>query len=234
MSFTQYALAVLENGVAHYDDAFAAATDACERQALYLRTFALPELVEAGMRSGQRARAQQALSELEETAVSGTAWARGMLARSRALLSRGRPADRLYIEAIEQLRSCRAAPHLARAHLLYGEWLRRERRRRDARRQLRIAYQMFSSMGIAGFAGRAHDELAATGEHRAQRTVELRDVLTAQEARIARLAADGASNAEIGTQLFISPKTVEYHMHKVFTKLQITTRIQLTQILGGG
>ena len=188
----------------------------------------MPEFIEAAARSGRAEGADDALKRLaESTRASGTDWALGIEARSRALLSDGEAAESLYREAIERLGRTRIRFELARAHLLYGEWLRRERRRMDAREQLRRAHEMLSDMGAEAFAERARRELAATGETVRKRSVETRDQLTAQEAQIARLARDGLSNPEIGARLFISPRTVEYHLHKVFTKLRIGSRIQL-------
>jgi ATP/maltotriose-dependent transcriptional regulator MalT len=159
--------------------------------------------------------------------ASGTDWALGIEARSRALLSDDDAAEPLYREAIERLARTRTRSHLARAHLLYGEWLRREKRRLDAREQLRTAHELFTAMGFEAFAERARRELAATGEKARKRTVETRGDLTARETQIARLARAGLSNPEIGAQLFISPRTVQYHLHKVFGKLGISSRIQL-------
>jgi ATP/maltotriose-dependent transcriptional regulator MalT len=153
------------------------------------------------------------------------------LARSRALLAVGEDAEGLYLEAIERLGRTRIRAELARAHLLYGEWLRRQGRRRDAREQLRTAHQMLDAMGITGFAERARKELAATGETARKRTIETATELTAQEALIARLARSGRSNPEISTQLFISPRTVEWHLRKVFTKLGISSRRELRAAL---
>ncbi len=191
-----------------------------------------PEFIEAAARSGRAEGADDVLKRLaESTRASGTDWALGIEARSRALLSDGEAAEYLYREAIERLGRTRIRFELARAHLLYGEWLRRERRRMDAREQLRRAHEMLSDMGAEAFAERARRELAATGETVRKRSVETRDQLTAQEAQIARLARDGLSNPEIGARLFISPRTVEYHLHKVFTKLGIRSRIQLDDAL---
>ena len=161
------------------------------------------------------------------TQAAGTDWALGVQARSRALVSEDEAAEALYREAIERLGRTRVRVELARAHLVYGEWLRRERRRVDAREQLRTAYEMLSEMGAEAFAERARRELAATGETARKRTDETRDELTAQEAQIARLARDGRTNPEIGAELFISPRTVEYHLRKVFTKLDISSRQEL-------
>ncbi|HET6834889.1 MAG TPA: helix-turn-helix transcriptional regulator, partial [Acidimicrobiales bacterium] len=161
------------------------------------------------------------------TQASGTDWALGIEARSRALISDGAAADALYREAVERLAHTRVTVHLARAHLVYGEWLRREQRRSDARQHLRAAHDMFDRFGAEGFAVRARRELLATGETVRKRTVWTQDVLTPQEAQVARLAADGRTNPEIGAQLFISPRTAEYHLRKVFTKLDISSRRQL-------
>jgi DNA-binding CsgD family transcriptional regulator len=156
---------------------------------------------------------------------------RGIEARVRALLSEGDDADRLYRESIDRLSAGAVRAELARTHLLYGEWLRRERRRVDAREQLRTAHAMLDGMGAEAFAERARRELLATGETARKRSVETRDELTAQEAHIARLARDGLSNPEIGTRLFISPRTVKYHLRKVFTKLDISSRSELERVL---
>jgi DNA-binding CsgD family transcriptional regulator len=173
-------------------------------------------------------RAAQALERLSDTTrASATDWGLGIEARSRALLSDQEAAERLYREAIERLARTRLRVELARAHLLYGEWLRRERRRLDAREQLRIAHELFSEFGMEAFAERARVELEATGEHARKRTVETRDDLTPQEAQISRLAADGATNQEIAAQLFISPSTVDYHLRKAFRKLGVKSRHQL-------
>jgi DNA-binding CsgD family transcriptional regulator len=180
----------------------------------------------------EEAAAAHAILE-ERTRAAGTDWALGIQARSRALLSDGQAADSLYREAIQRLERSRAAVHLARSQLVYGEWLRRNNRRVDAREQLRVAYESFSRMGAEAFAERARRELLATGETVRKRTVEAPDVLTAQEAQIARLAAGGHTNPEIGGQLFISPRTVEYHLRKVFTKLGISSRRELRGALRG-
>jgi DNA-binding CsgD family transcriptional regulator len=163
----------------------------------------------------------------ESTSVSGTDWALGVEARSRALLSEGETADRLYREAIERFGCTRMRAELARARLVYGEWLRRENRRIDAREQLRASYQMLTAMGMEGFAERARRELLATGETVRKRMVDTSIDLTAQEAQIAKLAKNGHSNQEIAAQLFISPRTVEWHLGNVFTKLGITSRKDL-------
>ncbi len=165
------------------------------------------------------------------TRASGTDWALGVEARSRALLSEGDTAERLYQDAIEWLDRTRVRAELARSRLLYGEWLRREGRRLDAREQLRAAHELFTTLGAEGFAERARRELLATGETARKRTVETRGALTPQEAQIARLAAHGHTNSEIGAQLFISPRTVEWHLRKIFTKLGVSSRKELSAAL---
>jgi DNA-binding CsgD family transcriptional regulator len=225
----QWANAVLYNGLGRYEDALANAERAGKHpQVLLWFNWGLPELIEAAARSDNADRASDALQALvPATRASGTDWALGIEARSRALLSEGEPAERLYQDAIEHLGRTRVRVELARAHLLYGEWLRRERRRLDAREHLRTAYDMLTAMGIDGFAARAARELLATGETARRRTLETSDRLTAREVQIARLARDGLSNADIGTQLFISARTVEYHLTKIFAKLDIDSRHQL-------
>ena len=192
----------------------------------------LSELIEAAVRSGQPQLASGALERIVETTrPAGTDWALGIEARARALLSDGDEADSLYRETIERLGRTRLRVDLARGHLLYGEWLRRERRRLEAREQLRTAFEMFNAMGIEAFAERAERELRATGERVRKRTVATRDELTAQEAQVARLARDGLSNAEIGARLFISQHTVAYHLRKIFNKLGISSRSELGRVL---
>jgi DNA-binding CsgD family transcriptional regulator len=226
-----YFSAVLNNGLGRYEAALASARQGCEYEDLGLFGFLLVELVEAGARSGAHEDAATALRALEErTAAAGTEWALGIQARSRALLGEGRAADSLYREAIERLERCRITVHLARAHLLYGEWLRRENRRVDAREHLRAAHEVFREAGAEAFAERARRELVATGETARSRTDDTRGVLTPQESQIARLARDGLSNPEIGAQLFISPRTVQYHLHKVFLKLEVSSRNQLGRL----
>jgi DNA-binding CsgD family transcriptional regulator len=196
-------------------------------------TWATVELVEAAVRSAcsdVAADAYRCLAEI--TSAAGTDWACGVEARSHALLSEGDAAERLYRESIERLGRTRLRAELARAHLLYGEWLRRQRRRIDARKQLRTAHDMLESMGMAAFADRARRELLATGETARKRTTPTADQkLTAQEAQIARMAREGLSNPEIGARLFISVRTVQYHLHKVFTKLGIESRGHLGRAL---
>jgi DNA-binding CsgD family transcriptional regulator len=199
---------------------------------LWFSPLMMVELIEAAMRSGRNDRAARALEVLSETTrASGTPWARSVEARSRALLAEGEVAETLYREAIEQLRPTRLRVDLARTRLLYGEWLRRERRRIDARIELRTGYELFSQFGMEAFAERARVELVATGEHARKRTVDTLSDLTSQEAQISRLAAQSHSNREIAAQLYISPGTVEYHLHKVFRKLDVKTRTQLANRL---
>jgi DNA-binding CsgD family transcriptional regulator len=231
MTLADSATAVLQNGLGRHQAAFAAAQRACQYEEL-LTGWVLPELVEAAARSGEQELAAISVQRLSErTRVCGTEWALGIEARSRALLSEGEVAKGLYRAAINRLGRCRAATDLARAHLVFGEWLRRERRRLAAREQLRTAHEMFASMGTDGLAERAARELLATGAHARRRTVERTSQLTAQEAQVARLAYEGHSNPEIGARLFISPRTVEHHLHKVFTKMNITSRSQLDRVL---
>jgi DNA-binding CsgD family transcriptional regulator len=235
ITVTEWANAVLYNSLGRYDEALAAA----ERGSEYPdeqgpATWSLVELIEAAARTGQPERGTVALRRLvESTSAAGTDWALGVQTRSRALLSSGELADRLYREAIQRLGRTRVRAELARAHLLYGEWLRRQNRRVDAREQLRCGYEMLTAMGIEGFAERARRELLATGENVRKRTVETAGELTVQEAEIARLAADGHTNPEIGAKLFLSPRTVEWHLRKVFTKLGISSRKELRETLPG-
>jgi DNA-binding CsgD family transcriptional regulator len=230
VGFAQSALSVLELGLGRYREAMIAAQDASLDRVLVTRT--LPDLVEAAVRCGEEQLATQAVGELaESTTASGTDWALGVLARSQALLVAGREAEVLYREAIDRLQRSRARTQLARARLVYGEWLRRERRRRDAREELRAASQLFESMGALAFADRAQSELAATGERVHRRTAETLELLTPQERRIATLVSEGEPNAEVATQLFISSRTVEYHLAKVFRKLRISSRSELDRSL---
>jgi len=228
-----YTTALLGNGGGHYADAAAAASTVIGRtDQLGYTLWALPELVEAAARSGDPALAAEAAALLDQTALpSATDWALGIRARSRALISDGEQAEDFYTEALSRLGRTRVKPQLARAHLVYGEWLRRAKRKIDARVQLRTAREMFDAMGADGFAQRAERELAATGERIRKRDVRPAMELTAQEAQIARLVADGSSNPEVAAELFISPRTVEYHLHKIFGKLDITSRGQLARAL---
>jgi DNA-binding CsgD family transcriptional regulator len=220
---------VLHNGLGRHDEALA--QRACEHEDFGFIGYSLFELVEASVRIGAGDVAATTIRRLEEhVRDAGTDWALGVAARSRALLSDGQAADTLYREAIERLARSRYATYLARAHLVYGEWLRRENRRQDAREQLRTAHELFSRMGAEAFAERARRELLATGETIHRRTMETLNVLTPQEAQVARLAREGLSNPEIGSQLFISPRTAQYHLHKVFAKLEITSRNQLLRL----
>jgi DNA-binding CsgD family transcriptional regulator len=223
--FAQFARATLSNGIAHYREAVMAAQEADRPPFLWASHLLLHELVEAAARSGQQAVAAEALGRISVSArASGSDWALGIEARSRALLSAGDVAESLYLDAIERLDRSPARPEAARAHLLYGEWLRQENRRLDARRELRTAHEHFSAIGMEAFAERAARELTATGETVRTRTVVTITDLTAQELQIASLAADGRTNQEIGAQLFISARTVEWHLRKVFTKLDVGSR----------
>jgi DNA-binding CsgD family transcriptional regulator len=230
--FVHYVRAVLDNGFGRYAAAADAARQAFEADQLGYGPFVVFELAEAASRTGDRARLRSVLNWLtEHTRVTPTEWALGIEAGVRALLGEGDVADALYRESIAHLGRTRVRTHLARAHLLYGEWLRRERRRQDARRQLRTAYDMMDAMGLEAFAERARRELLATGESVRKRTVEANFDLTAQEAQIASFARAGLSNPEIGARLFISPRTVQYHLRKVFAKLGISSRNELDRVL---
>jgi len=229
ISVLDWAEAVLYNALGRYEEARAAARKvAAHPQSLALSSWGMVEMIEAAVRAGTPELAADAHRRLMEmTRVSGTDWALGIATRSRALLVEGRRSEDLYVEAIDRLGRSRMAVDLARAHLLYGEWLRRQRRRLDARKELRIAHELFSDFGTEAFAERARVELQATGEHARKRTVDTLDQLTPQEAQISRLVAQGTTNREIAAQLFISPSTVEYHLHKAFRKLNVKTRTQL-------
>jgi DNA-binding CsgD family transcriptional regulator len=225
MAFAEYATATLHNGLGHYELAVDAAQKAAAADEVVTSSWALYELVEAASRSGRREVAHAAADRLSERlSASGTEWAKGTESRSRALVEDGAQAEELHRDAIEWLGKCRMGAHLARARLNYGEWLRREGRRVDAREQLRAAYEMFASMGAQGFADRARRELLATGEKVRKRRDDTRDELSPQEEQIARLARDRRTNAEIGAELYISPRTVEWHLRKIFTKLGISSR----------
>jgi ATP/maltotriose-dependent transcriptional regulator MalT len=232
IAHADYARAVLYNGLGRYDAAFAAARRASEDDHSGLVGWALSELVEASARSGSLDAAAAALQELEKrTRGERTDWARGMQARACALIEAGGDPDDRHREALDRLAGAGIAPHLARAQLVYGEWLRRVGRRVDAREQLRPAQATFSRLGAQGFGERARRELAATGETVRKRTADTRDDLTPQEEQIARLADDGHTNPEIGGQLFLSPRTVEWHLSKVFVKLGIRSRRELRTTL---
>ena len=228
-----YMSAILYNGLGRYDEALAGARAACEHDDLGVRGFALVELIEAAARGASPEVAAEALRELEErTVAAGTDWALGILARSRALLASGEAADTLYLEAIERLGRSRIVVHLARAHLLYGEWLRREtptaRRPRAAASRLRhVPRHGRRGLRRARPSRAPRNRRDSPQAHRCPARADL----TPQEAQIARLAADGHTNPEIGSELFISPRTVEYHLSKVFTKLGLTTRRELRTVL---
>jgi DNA-binding CsgD family transcriptional regulator len=227
------ARAVLYNGLGRHAEALVAA----ERGSEYFEDLAygnqcLVELVEAASHCRQLDQARDAVERLAAW-TSGSDWALGIEARCRALVSDGTEAERLHRQAVSLLGRTRVRVEAARAHLLYGEWLRRERRRLDAREQLRQAHDMFTAMGVEGFAERSRRELAATGERARKRTVVISGQLTNREAQIARLARDGLTNPEIGTRLFLSPRTVEYHLGNIFAKLGITSRVELGRALAG-
>jgi DNA-binding CsgD family transcriptional regulator len=229
----EYGSVLRYNGLGRYEEALAAAERAAENPrglGLWIRD--LFELIEAAVRSGHRERAAGPLDQLREIAhAAGTDWALGSYARAAAMLAEGATAERLYRESITRLSRTRGSETLARAHLLYGEWLRREHRRVDARAELRVAYAMLADVGMDAFAERARRELLATGETARKRTIETLDELTPQEVQVARLAAGGQTNPEIGAQLFLSPRTVEWHLSKVFGKLGISSRKELSSAL---
>ena len=229
VQYAHWANSVLMNGLGRYEEALAAAVEASEdTPELFIATWALSELIEAATRTENADLGRGVLARLDaQTEASDADWALGIHARSRALVSERETAESLYREAVDRLGRTQLRPELARAHLLYGEWLRRQGRRADSRAQLRTAHDMLGAIGMEGFAERARRELLATGEKVRRRTADTRDQLTAQEAQIARLARDGLSNPEIGARLYISPRTVEWHLHKVFTKLGVTSRKQL-------
>jgi DNA-binding CsgD family transcriptional regulator len=233
VQWSQWVSAILYNSLGRCEEARAEAQQAAEQAPeLNISMYALPELIEAASRSGQTRLAADALGRLAEaTSTCRTDWAQGIYARCRALLSDGQDAEGWYRDAVGRLSRTGFPPELARAHLLYGEWLRREGRRADARAQLRTAHEMFDAIGMQAFAERARRELLATGETVRKRTAGTHDQLTPQEAQIARLARAGLSNQEIGAQLFLSARTVEWHLSKVFTKLEISSRRQLQQAL---
>jgi DNA-binding CsgD family transcriptional regulator len=231
----QSALATLYNGLGRYDDALAAAQQAAEPPSWWAFQLTLHELIEAACRTGQPEIAAAALERLTATTQPiGTPWAIGVTTRARALVNAGDAAEALFLESIEQLERSPVRPELARSHLAYGEWLRRENRRSDARRHLRRAYEQFSQMRMDAFAERARRELRATGETVRKRKVETHAELTPQELQVAMLARDGLSNREIGGRLFISAHTVQYHLSKVFTKVGISSRAQLSVALVSG
>jgi DNA-binding CsgD family transcriptional regulator len=228
-----WSAAVLHNGLGRYAEALAVAEPATEETYSPLSTqLVLPELIEAAVRTGRADLARQALGRLSAmTAIEGSDWAKGLEGRSRALVSEGREAEQCYAEAVERLVRTPLRPERARAHLLYGEWLRRENRRLDARHQLHAAYHLFTAIGADAFADRARSELLATGEKVRQREVDTYSQLTSQEEHIVRLARDGRTNPEIAAELFLSTRTVEWHLRKVFAKLGITSRRDLHNTL---
>lgn len=231
LGLTGYAAAVLYNGLGRYQEAFTAACTACEYEDLGFYSWALHELVESASRVGALDIARDALGHIEERAgASGTPWGLGAVASAKALLADNDEADRLFTEALDHLSRSRVAVHRARTHLGYGEFLRRANRRADARRHLNEAHDMFTTMGAHAYAERARRELTAVGEKVRKQPLASGDELTAQESQIARLAADGLTNPEIGAQLFISVHTVEWHLRKVFVKLGITSRRQLRTV----
>jgi DNA-binding CsgD family transcriptional regulator len=230
VSSARHASAILHLGCGRYEAALAAAVGT--ELDPFVATNALPELIEASVRVDDRERAVDATERLAvSTSAGGTDWGLGMLARARALISNGKEADELYREAITRLGRCRVVPQLARARLLYGEWLRRERRTKDARRELGVARDAFSMMGAEAFAERAAGELRAAGGHQRHRTTSGLDELTSQEARIAELVSEGSTNPEIAEHLFISRRTVEYHLSHVFAKVGVTSRTELAKVL---
>ncbi|HJY61974.1 MAG TPA: LuxR C-terminal-related transcriptional regulator, partial [Streptosporangiaceae bacterium] len=236
VQWSQWVSAILYNGLGRYEEALAEARQAAgQAPELFISLWALGELIEAASRTGQTALAADTLGRLAEATSAGRSdWGQGIYARCRALLSDGADAEGRYREAVGRLSRTSFRSELARAHLLYGEWLRREHREANARAQLRTAHEMFDAIGMLAFAERARRELQATGEHVRRRTVDTRDQLTPQEAQIARLARSGLSNPQIAAQLFLSPRTVQYHLAKVFTKLEISSRRELERALPDG
>jgi DNA-binding CsgD family transcriptional regulator len=230
LSFIDWAESVLYNGLGRYTEALAAARRVVDQAELVPVNWAMPELIEAAVRVGALDLAAEVDRVLSERCrASGTDWALGIAARAHALLVHDDRAADLYSEATERLGRTRVAVDLARTHLLYGEWLRRQQRQRDARAQLRTAHDLFSTFGMEAFAQRAQTELQATGDRARKRTVETSYDLTPQEHRVSELAAHGATNKEIAAQLYISTATVEYHLKKVYRKLGVTSRTQLAR-----
>jgi ATP/maltotriose-dependent transcriptional regulator MalT len=236
VAISQYADAVLCNSLGRYDEALVAARRAClDQREVIVHNWGLPEVLESAVRCGRRDLAEGALRRLSRKATaSGTAWALGIEARCRALLSDGDAAEAMFRTAVDRLSAVPVRADLARAHLLFGEWLRRADRRTAAREELETAYEMFTASGMAGFAARAQGELAAAGVTGHRPAADVRHRLTAQEAQIAGLARDGLSNSEIGAQIFLSARTVEWHLRKVFTKLGVTSRRQLRDLPDSG
>jgi DNA-binding CsgD family transcriptional regulator len=228
LTWANWAAVRLYNGLGRYADALAAVRQVSEQEPVHSAIRPLPELVEAAVRTGNIAVARDALGRLAEwTQAGGTDWALAIEVRCRALVTDGTAAEPLYQEAIQRFSRTQLRPSLARARLLYGEWLLREGRRRDAREQLHTAHRSFEATGMEAFAERARRELLATGEKVRKRSPDALEVLTPQEAQIARLAASGHTNAEIAAQLFLSVRTVEWHLRKVFTKVGIASRREL-------
>jgi DNA-binding CsgD family transcriptional regulator len=224
------ALTILDLGAGRYGDALRASRRICEHDSVGVATLAMADLVEAAVRSDEPDLAIQALQRLSErAAVSATPWANGMLARSQAVAAMGGEADGLFRSALDELSRTTIATEIARTQLLYGEWLRRARRRKDAREPLHDALDFFEAAGASSFAARARAELSATGEHVRTRSTPV-DVLTPKEAQIARLAAAGEKNHEIAAQLYITTSTVEYHLRKTFVKLGVSSRTQLAHV----
>jgi DNA-binding CsgD family transcriptional regulator len=232
VAFAEAMTALLHNGLGHYRKAFLSARRAASCLEPGVSGWALAELVEAAARCGERHEGEAALQRLgERTKLSGTDWALGVEAYTQALMSEGKAADERYQTAIELLSRCSITTWLARAHLVYGEWLRRDSRRVEAREQLRTALHMFTAMGAEAFAERAERELLATGARLQKRGAESSTQLTPQEAQISQLARDGHSTPEIAAKFYISPRTVEYHLRKVFRKLGISSRNELRRVL---
>ena len=230
LQVARLATAILNNGLGQYAEALAAAREVAYDLSFFA-PLALPELIEAAVRIGATELAIDALRRLSVQTVAGSDWSAGIEARGRALLSVGETAEHWYVESVVSLARTPLRAELARSHLLFGEWLRRENRRVDARDQLRAAHEMFAAMGAEAFAERARRELLATGEKVRKREPGTRNDLTPQEEYIARLARDGRTNPEIGAELYLSARTVEWHLRKVFTKLGITSRRELTDAL---
>jgi DNA-binding CsgD family transcriptional regulator len=232
IKIVNFILSVLELGLGHYNEALKQGMMVFEVDPWYVCSMNLGDVIEAAVRSDDLSTAQAALSRLGERAqASQTPWALGLLARGRALTASDEDAEVWYLEALEHLARSEVVTDFARTRLLYGEWLRRQRRRREAREQLRAAYETFLNIGAEAFARRAESELLATGEHARARTEETRSELTPQELQVALLAADGQSNVEIAAQLYISPHTVSYHLRKVYTKLGVRSRSHLVKAL---
>ena len=233
IQYAQWCHAIHANSLGHYEEAMPAARQASDAAAgMFVSDWALAELVESATRTGNSELAFEASARLvEDTHACETDWGLGLAARCRALVSEGKDADGWYRDAIERFTRTPLRPERGRSHLLYGEWLRREGRRSDAREHLRVSFKLFEDIGMVAFAERTRRELVATGEKMSSRTAERSDELTPQEMQIALLAREGLGNREIGTQLFLSPRTIEWHLRHVFMKLGITSRNQLARAL---